>query len=174
MQEKKRALVIIDVQNDYFPEGKFPLWQAEEALGHIEQAIEKAQTLNIPILLVQHIVEEDIPNMFFIKETHGVQIHPRLLTAVSNAPIITKHFTDSFFETQLDATLQKLGIEELLICGMMTQNCVVFTALSKDAAKYEVSVLSDCCAAVSQMVQQLTLGGLSLHFRVDTSDNILI
>jgi len=50
-----------------------------------------------------------------------------------------KHFADSFEKTKLEETLAKLGVTELLLCGMMTQNCVTHTAISKAAEKYNVS-----------------------------------
>ena len=49
----------------------------------------------------------------------------------------------------------------MLICGMMTQNCVTHTAISKAAEPYSVKVLSDCCTTVSQMIHLIALSALS-------------
>ena len=49
------ALLVIDLQNDYFPNGHFPLWNAEATLSRIETAIAKANAQHIPVILVQHI-----------------------------------------------------------------------------------------------------------------------
>ena len=61
MSEKMNsALIVIDLQNDYFPEGQFPLWNTEETLLNIETAISKAKKQNIPIVLVQHIANSEM------------------------------------------------------------------------------------------------------------------
>ena len=53
-----KALLVIDIQNDYFPEGAFPLWNTEETLQQIEKAIAQAQQAKIPVILVQHIADK--------------------------------------------------------------------------------------------------------------------
>lgn len=50
-----KALIVIDVQNDYFAEGAFPLWNAEETLGAILKAVARAYAANVPVVLVQHV-----------------------------------------------------------------------------------------------------------------------
>lgn len=158
----KQALIVIDLQNDYFPEGKFPLWNADVTLANTEIAIAKARAKNIPVILVQHIADASkgiAP--FFNAGTTGVDIHPRILTAAPDGIIVTKAFADSFHHTTLEETLSKLGIEELLICGMMTQNCVTHTAVSKAAEKYLVKILTDCCTTVDQMIHLIALKAVS-------------
>ncbi|MGE0758829.1 MAG: isochorismatase family protein [Pirellulaceae bacterium] len=63
--------------------------------------------------------------------------------AGSHAPIVVKEYADSFEKTNLEETLRKLGVTELLVGGMMTQNCVTHTAISKAAEKYDVTILPD-------------------------------
>jgi nicotinamidase-related amidase len=158
----QQALIVIDLQNDYFPEGKFPLWNTDVTLANTEIAIAKARTKNIPVILVQHIADASkgiAP--FFNARTTGVDIHPRILAAAPDGIIVTKAFADSFHHTTLEETLSKLGIEELLICGMMTQNCVTHTAISKAAEKYSVKILSDCCTTVDQMIHLIALNAVS-------------
>ena len=56
----QRALIVIDLQNDYFPDGKFPLWNTEAVLAQVESAIARARGQGVPVILVQHIA--DAPN----------------------------------------------------------------------------------------------------------------
>ncbi len=170
----QRALIVIDLQNDYFPDGKFPLWNTEAVLGQVESAIARARAQGMPVILVQHIA--DAPNgtaPFFNTGTPGVALHPRLLAAAPNAVVVTKAQADSFLNTTLEQELIKLGVEELLICGMMTQNCVTHTAISKAAEKYRVSVLGDCCASVSQMIHVIALKALAARVPVVESAGVL-
>ena len=160
----KQALIVIDLQNDYFPAGKFPLWNPEETLAKTETAIGLAKARQVPVILVQHVADPSkgiAP--FFNAGTEGVEIHPRLRAAAPDAPVVIKRFADSFHLTTLDAELSRLGAEEILLCGMMTQNCVTHTALSKAAEKYSVKVLTDCCTSVSQMIHLIALNALSIR-----------
>ena len=158
----KPALIVIDVQNDYFPAGQFPLWNAERVLANTEIAIAQARAKQIPVILIQHIADVSKGvSPFFNAGSSGVDIHPRILAAAPDGIIVTKAFADSFHQTALKQTLAQLGVDELLICGMMTQNCVTHTAISKAAEPYSVKVLSDCCTTVSQMIHLIALNALS-------------
>ncbi len=164
-----KALLLIDVQNDYFPGGNFPLWNTEAALQNIEQAILKAKAEGIPVIHIQHVVDsKQGPAPFFNEGTAGVAIHPQILAAAPDAPVVVKQFADSFQQTTLEATLAKLDVNELLIAGMMTHNCVTHTAISKAAEKYVVTVLPDCCTTVSEIIHQLALDALSTRVQLAT------
>ena len=158
----KKALLIIDLQNDYFPGGKFPLWNTEATLSNIEKAIHEAGKKSIPIIHIQHVANPEMGiSPFFNQGTEGVAIHPRILAAAPDGPVIVKEFADSFLHTNLEETLSELGITELLVCGMMTQNCVTHTAISKSAEKYKVSILADCCTTVDEMIHNIALHAVS-------------
>ena len=159
MTTGKRALIVIDIQNDYFPDGQFPLWNAEATLANVEQAIGRAKNLGVPVIIVQHVAAGPAP--FFNRGTPGVALHSRIQALTSDAPLVVKQFADAFHQTTLGETLRRLEVDELLICGMMTQNCVTHTAISKAAEKYKVAVLSDCCTTVSEILHKIALNGLS-------------
>ncbi len=162
MTHDTRVLIVIDVQNDYFTDGAFPLWHADATLDRIETAIAQAHAQSIPVVLVQHVVrgERAKAGGLFAEHTHGVAIHPRILAAAPDAPIVEKAFADGFWETSLDATLQGLGARHLLIAGMMTQNCVTHTAIAKAAERYTVTVLPECCTTVSEAIHQFAVNAL--------------
>ncbi len=166
-----KALLVIDLQNDYFPDGKFPLWNTDVVLENIERAIEKAEAQNIPVVIIQHIANSEMGIApFFNKETKGANIHSRILAAAPNAPVVVKEFADSFEQTTLEETLTKLGATELLVCGMMTQNCVTHTAISKAAEKYSVSILVDCCTTVDAMIHNIALHAVSTRVKLVPSN----
>jgi nicotinamidase-related amidase len=169
----KKALLIIDLQNDYFPEGKFPLWNTENILQNIEKAIVKAKDHDIEIIHIQHIAD---PAMgiapFFNENSDGAKIHTKILSAAPDAPVVIKRFADSFHETTLENTLQERDVTELLVCGMMTQNCVTHTAISKAAEKYSVSILTDCCTTVDEMLHNIALHAVSTRVKLTTLEEL--
>ena len=167
-------MLIIDLQNDYFPGGNFPLWNTEATLSNIEKAIHLANKKKIPIIHVQHVVEPEAgPAPFFNRGTEGVAIHPRILAAAPNAPVVVKQFADGFLQTNLEKILSESKITELLVCGMMTQNCVTHTAISKSAEKYKVSILSDCCTTVDAMIHNIALRAVSPRVPVVAFDSVI-
>jgi nicotinamidase-related amidase len=171
MAKAARALIVIDLQNDYFAGGSFPLWNAEAALANVEAAIARANAAKIPVVLVQHVANASKgPAPFFNQGTSGVEIHPRIRSAAPHAPIVVKQFADAFYGTELESTLHDLGAEELLICGMMTQNCVTHTAISKAAEKYKVTILPECCTTVSEILHRIALGGVAIRVPLVSAD----
>ena len=169
-----QALLVIDLQNDYFPGGKFPLWNTEVVLENIERAIGAANTLGIAVIHIQHIANSEMGIApFFNAGTTGADIHPRILAAAPNAPIVVKEFADSFEKTTLEETLAKQGVTDLLVCGMMTQNCVTHTAISKAAEKYAVTILPDCCTTVDAMIHNIALHAVSTRVKLVPSTEVL-
>lgn len=169
-----KALIVIDVQNDYFPGGKFPLWNTEKTLATTVTAIHRARAKGIPVILIQHIADSSRSIApFFNEGTTGAELHQAVKEAATDAPVVVKAFADSFHQTGLEELLDRLGVTELLICGMMTQNCVTHTAISKAAEKYAVTVLTDCCTTVDQMIHLIALNALSTRVALVTSGEAL-
>ncbi len=156
------ALLVIDLQNDYFPQGKYPLWNTEQVKENIKQAIRRAHSAGVTVIHIQHIAAPTIGVApFFNQGTSGADIHEEVLAVAPNADVVVKHYADSFVGTNLESLLTQHGIEELLICGMMTQNCVTHTAISKAAEKYKVSIIADCCTTVDEMIHNIALNAVS-------------
>ncbi len=169
-----KALLVIDLQNDYFPGGKFPLWNTDVVLQNIERVIAKANAQGIPVIHIQHIANSTLGIApFFNEGTAGADIHPRILAAAPNAPVIVKQYADSFEQTTLAETLTKFDVTELLVCGMMTQNCVTHTAISKAAEKYGVTILPDCCTTVDAMIHNIALHAVSTRVKLIPSSDVL-
>lgn len=169
------ALIVIDLQNDYFPGGAFELWNADATLAVVERAIGRAQAKGIPVIHVQHVADAARGNApFFNAGTVGVETHARIQDAAPDAPVIVKQFADAFERTTLHDTLQRLGVDELILCGMMTQNCVTHTALSRRADDYKkVTVLSDACTTVSQMIHAIALNALATRVTLAPAEAVI-
>lgn len=170
----KKALLVIDLQNDYFPGGNFPLWNTDTTLANVLQAIHTADQNNIPIIIVQHIANPTKGiSPFFNQDTEGVAIHPNIVAAAPDAPVVIKEFADSFHQTKLEQILSELSITDLLVCGMMTQNCVTHTAISKAAEKYSVTILGDCCTTVDEMIHTIALHAVSTRLSILDAKDVI-
>ena len=169
------ALIVIDLQNDYFSGGAFPLANADATLETTERAIASAHAKGIPVVLVQHVADPARGiSPFFNAGTRGVEIHERIRAVAPDAPVVTKHFADAFEQTDLHETLQRLGVVELILSGMMTQNCVTFTALSRTADAYKkVTVLSDASTTVSEMLHAIAINALSTRVALARAEEVM-
>jgi len=102
--------------------------------------------------------------------------HQVSVTFILKISVVFRSFNmaiNSFYETVLDKILSDVGATTLLICGMMTQNCVTHTAISKAAEKYEVVILPDCCTTVSDMIHNIALRAVSTRLKLEPSDQAL-
>src|ERR1039458_8935722 len=117
-----QALLLVDIQNDYFPGGAMELVGSPEAglrAGTLLQAFRRAGR---PIIHIQHTAARPGAT-FFLPGTPGVEIHASV-TPLPGEPVFQKHFPNSFWETPLRSHLRSLGITKLAVAGMMTHMCI--------------------------------------------------
>jgi nicotinamidase-related amidase len=118
----KRALVLIDFQNDYFPGGKWTLSGIESAADNAARVLAAARAAGDLVVHVRHeFPTTDAP--FFAPGSSGAQLHPKIQDR-EGEPVVLKHHVNSFRETDLKAILDSHGVEEVVICGAMSHMCV--------------------------------------------------
>lgn len=155
----KKALLIIDAQNDYLSTGKYPLWNIEQTLENISERIKTAKQENHLIIFIQHLSPKG--GAFFEEDSKGADIVPSLLELVDEPTLISKCYASAFNQTSLNELLSTHHIDTLDIMGMMTQNCVLFTAISEEAKQYHINIISDCCTSVDKIIHAVAVRGLS-------------
>ncbi len=142
-----RALVVVDIQNDYFPGGANPLDGPEAAAEQARTLLDAFRASGEPVMHVRHVW--DAPEALYLRpETPGGEIHQ----AVSPEPgetVVEKAFPNAFLETSLDQSLKDAGVNELVVCGMMTCMCVDATVRAAVDLGYDVSVAHDACATMA-------------------------
>lgn len=139
-----KALVIIDIQNDYFKEGKCELVGADNASLNAQALLNEFRTKKLPIIHIQHVNIRKGAT-FFVPNTLGVEIH-NSVAPNSNETVIIKHYPNSFLETNLEEVLETLHVKELIICGMMSHMCVDSTVRAAFDKGYVCEVAHDACA----------------------------
>ena len=139
-----QTLLIIDIQNDYFPGGRAELVGPEAALANAECVLRRFRDKNWPIIHVQHInVREGAT--FFLPGTAGAEIHERL-TPRSGEQLVVKNSPNAFYRTDLLDIIRRAPISELVVCGMMTHMCIDTTVRAAKDYELPVTLVSDACA----------------------------
>lgn len=166
-RKKKEALLIIDVQNDYFPGGVCELYQSCKAEEKIKLLIKESRERGRQVVYIQHINPPD--DTFFREGTFGCEISDRIKPQPDDK-VIVKRYPNSFMETELDSYLKKNEIRKLVVCGMMTHMCVDTTVRAAMDHGYEVDLVADACATMdleiageripAQVVQKTFLASL--------------
>ncbi|MGE5415538.1 MAG: cysteine hydrolase family protein [Acidobacteriota bacterium] len=136
----KRALLVIDVQNEYFS-GKMPVIYPEGSINNIVEAMKAARAKDIPVVIIQHSTTmENAP--LFAKGSSEWELHPD----VADLPfdhLIEKNLPGSFTGTDLESWLREKEIDTVVIVGYMTQMCCDTTARQAVHLGFGVEFLSN-------------------------------
>lgn len=133
---KQTAVIVIDIQNEYFPGGKMPIPDGMKALNNSKRIVNFAHKNHMPVFFVQHVGDANAP--LFAKGSRFAEFH-KDLQPVNGDRVITKATPSSFVGTDLKAQLDELGIKQLIITGLMTHMCISSTA--RDAVPLGFSVI---------------------------------
>lgn len=136
----KRALLVIDVQNEYFT-GKMPVTYPAGSFDKILKAVDAANQSKITVILIRHEAPQK-DAAAFVKDSRGWEIREELLQK-EYAYIVDKNLPGSFTNTKLEHILRERGIDTIVICGYMTQMCCDTTARQAVHLGFSVEFLSD-------------------------------
>lgn len=141
------ALLLLEIQNDYFPNGRIPLEKSVEAAMKAQAVLQAFREKKLPIIHVQHI--STLPDAaYFLPCTKGAEFYSSVLPAKGET-IIKKHYPNSFKDTSLLAHLHKNQIHHLVICGMMMHMTVDATVRAASDFGFHCTLLHDTCTAKS-------------------------
>jgi|SRR5680860_388158 len=149
------ALLIIDIQNDYFPGGSMELVGATEAGARAQRALAVFRERSWPVVHVQHVADEPDAT-FFRPDTPGVEIHP-CVSPLPGESIIQKHYPNAFRETPLLDHLQRDNVTRLVIVGMMTHMCIDTSVRAAADLGFECVLVHDACATTAQSFGGVTV-----------------
>ena len=140
-----RLLVIVDIQNDYFPGGAYPLVGPEAAAERAGALLAHFRASGEPIVHVQHVW--DAPDATFMRPgTHGVEINDAV-APLADEPVVLKASPNAFLGTDLEHRIRDAAVDDVVIVGMMTSMCVDSTVRAAADLGFAVTVAADACAA---------------------------
>jgi nicotinamidase-related amidase len=150
-----KALLIIDIQNDYFPGGKFELAGPAHAAKNAASALRRFRERNLPVIHVRHI-NILAGAAFLLPDTYGAEIHSSV-APLDGERLVVKHAPNSFFKTDLLDIIKGLGTTEIVACGMMTHMCVDTTVRAAMDYGLQLTLLHDACATRDLVFQNGTV-----------------
>jgi nicotinamidase-related amidase len=143
----KTALLLIDIQNDYFPGGKMALEGSLEASQCAKELLVLFRAKEIPLIHIQHISTHP-KSTFFLPGTIGLDFHQNVMP-LPNEMVIQKNYPNSFRNTALLESLKKNKITQLVMVGMMTHMCVDATIRAAFDHGFQCTLVQDACATKS-------------------------
>jgi len=140
----KQALILVDIQNDYFAGGKMPLVGMDKASQNAGLLLHKFRREQLPLVHIQHISNRPGAT-FFLADSEGAEIHESVAPQPAET-VVQKHFPNSFRETNLLQILKNAEVGEVVVCGAMSHMCI--DATTRAAFDYGLSciVVADACA----------------------------
>jgi len=147
VKSENMALIVIDIQKDYFPAGLNEMSGSEKAVIKAKNVIDYFRKKGIEVILIKHI-SESADAKYFKPDTIGIEFHP-LAVPAANEKIIIKHKVSSYQDTDLQKYLESKKIKKLVIIGMQTNVCITKAAEESVKLGYKVFIIKDACAAKS-------------------------
>jgi nicotinamidase-related amidase len=138
------ALIIVDIQNDYFPGGRMTLEGIDRAAANARRLLDHFRNTGQPMFHIQH-TWEDPSAPFFVAGTPGAAIHESVAPQPGE-PVVIKHFPNSFRESTLLDGLRSAGAKQLTICGAMSHMCIDATTRAAADLGFDCVVAHDACA----------------------------
>jgi nicotinamidase-related amidase len=149
------GLILVDIQNDYFQGGNMELVGMNEASSNAKDLLSLFRKNQWPTFHIQHIAEQE-GAAFFIPNTEGAELHESI-KPLPEETIIQKKFPNSFRDTRLLKELKDTGVEQVVICGVMSHMCIDATTRASVDLGYECTVVHDACAT-----KNLEFGGTKI------------
>jgi nicotinamidase-related amidase len=150
-----QALLLIDIQNDYFPSGAMELAGGSEAGVQAARLLQAYREKSLPAIHIQHISTRKGAT-FFLPNTRGVQFH-ECVTPAKGETVFQKNYPNSFRETGLLEHLRERQVSQLVIAGMMTHMCVDTTTRAAADLGFQCVLAHDACAT-----RALSFGGTTV------------
>ena len=142
----RRALVVIDVQNEYVT-GDLPIEYppVETSLANIGRAIDAARAAGVPVVVVQNFAPAGAP--IFARGSVGAELH-QVVASRERDHYVEKALPSAFAGTDLAQWLAARGVDTVTVVGYMTHNCDASTVFEATHAGLQVEFLHDATGSV--------------------------
>jgi len=157
----KQAVIVVDIQNDYFADGRFPLVGMAEAAAKAALVIADFRARGDLVVHIRHVNEAPEAPLF-VAGTVGAEIHERAAPKPGEM-VIVKHHVNAFRETALASVLAEADISQITVVGAMSQMCVDSLTRAATDLGFAVTVIHDACAAPDIVFDGVTAPAAHVH-----------
>lgn len=157
----KKALILIDLQNDYYPGGLWTLHNIDAASANASKVLAEARSRDYRVIHVRHEFQsDDAP--FFKPGSTGAHTHPSV-SPIEGEQIVLKHAVNAFKDTQLKNILDADQVIEITIIGAMSHMCIDAATRAASDFGYQVTVVEDACASRDLDFNGKTIAAKDVH-----------
>lgn len=157
----KKALILVDIQNDYFKGGRWPVENMQDVSVNAARLLEQFRSNGDMVIHIHHEIPSD-EAPFFRPGSTGAEIHSSVAVNEGEKSIL-KHRPNSFHDTTLRSELEKNNITDVVICGAMTNLCIDATTRAAVDFGYVVTVVEDACGAKEQVFNGQEVPARQVH-----------
>ncbi len=168
---QKSALLLIDIQDFYFPGGRLQLENPEMAGMNAGLILDHFRKIELPVYHVRHNFES------------GGNIH-HYVKPEAGEPVLSKDQVNAFLDTELLGMLQADSVEQLVICGMQTHMCVEAAVRAGHDLGFTCLLVADACATRALQYEEHIISAKNVHYstiktlqgsyaRVVTTENLI-
>ena len=156
------ALLITDMLNDFVNKGAtLEVSVARTIIPHVKKEIEKARKKHMPVIYCCDEHKDNDPEFKLwprhaVKGTAGADVIKQLKPHKEDYTV-TKPSYSCFYKTSLDKLLKKLGITHLILTGVVTNICILYTTAEAYMRGYKVVIPKNCVAALTKNEHQFAL-----------------
>ncbi|WP_199507858.1 MULTISPECIES: cysteine hydrolase family protein [unclassified Psychrobacter] len=155
------ALIIVDIQNEYFPDGKLPLVHIHEAADNAASVLKAARQKDHTIIHIRHEgASKDAER--FTPNSKGAQINP-IVQPKDSETVLTKHYPNAFRDTPLKQILDDKGIDSITVIGAMSHMCIDATVRAGFDYGYTVTVVHDACTTMDLTFNGIDVPAVQVH-----------
>jgi nicotinamidase-related amidase len=155
------CLILVDLQNDYFPGGKMELVGIEEAAANAQILLNEFRKANAPVIHIRHLAARPGAT-FFLPGTDGAEINLSV-TPRDDEIVVVKSFPNSFRGTSLLQILEQGKTDELVICGAMSHMCIDATTRAAFDLGFSCIIAEDACATRDLIFKGKSIEACDVH-----------
>jgi nicotinamidase-related amidase len=155
------CLILVDLQNDYFPGGAMELVGIQSAAENAQILLNEFRKTKAPVIHIQHISAHPGAT-FFLPDTDGAKIN-QMISPRRNETVVVKNYPNGFRNTSLGEILKNGNINNLVICGAMSHMCIDATTRAAFDSGFNCVVAEDACATKDLDFKGRTIKASEVH-----------
>ena len=165
------AVLVVDMLNDFLkPGAPLEVQNGRKIVPNIKIIVEKARSLKVPVIYLcdSHLPSDGEFKIWPVHAVHGTggdEVYEEVKPEEGDYIVLKRRYS-GFYQTDLDLLLRELSVKRVFITGLLTNICVLFTAVDAYMRGYETIIVSDATASLTDADQNYFLNYLKNVLRL--------